>query len=1228
MQKLHRGNKVPTRLSVIAACILGTVSQASYAVDAAGLLGKEIKIETRSDRGQYLWFEDGATELRWNGSGDTTSDFKVVAGAQPDTIAMLHIDTGKYLSCVCSGSGQLIANADIIGDFESYTVVDRGDDNFALVAANDKAVYSAFGSSAKFTRAFTWSNDPTSWEAQYTYEPANRPVPDTSAIKGEILGQTIRLKTVSDRGAYLWIEDGFSDSRWDGEENRSSIFEVVEAGTPDLIALRHLPTGKYLRCYCTPDAPSQSGALVLGSDHIEDGNKFLISDHGDVQLSLTAPNGKAVFAALGNGGKIVRAFSWAGDINHKQAQYTYEIVDLTREDKIFDASAPSSIDINTESSIFVSFDVTEERAIHFVLADTSNNVVFNASEQVDDQASKDFKIVLPELYSGNYEWQIFMSAVDDNTPISEVFTQSVMVNGVEFGDLDGDGDIDKKDTKAFNTLLKSGEPLGAEYDFNGDGKVDKNDYKALRALCTYDKCKVSLTLSEELVKARETLSTLIALMEDDGIDVEKEKMTLYTADIFLKWADWDAQHPDILQSHYSESGQIDIEEAAELAAWLPNFEREGARDIMQEAIDRLKKMRRESLVRRPGILVDYSRVDVSNQNLTQDGKPVFLADYTWKPLDPEFTRYYGAMDGHYIAPNFIQEDGSPRAYVYQQAQEQQETTIGAAFLSQNAIPNWIKENYPEIEDGIRIYGKYDIDHPASRQLLRDLFRHFSPLLKGKKFSELGYMLFNEPSYFTEVGTWNTGIVSQYTLDNYETWLSEKHGDISTLNNLWGSTYVSFDDVNETIPMPRALQGTPRWMDWMTFNNHRVTDFFAFMNNEIRKYDPDANSHAKLMPWLFSDAARDHGVDFEAITNLNTITSFDAGMQDGLDFGYKSWVDKYSFDWQTSLLTFDFLRSVKPDNVMYDSENHFILKSNYKNPQLNPDYVRAAYWSGFTSGIDATKTWVWSRNPDGSLFTNRGINSDFVISITQNPKVLHEITETVMDLNSYAEEITAIQHNRQPIRMFYSSVAGINSRDYMPAQRAMHESLYFEGEAIGFVTENILATQDVNWDVVVVHKTPMATLTEFNQLQAYLDQGGTVVIDDESFQTDEYGQAFPASLYASSGQLITANTATDATHQAMTVLTDKNTVSPVRVQEYANDALRTTGEKKLMIKQVSMADGKIVMSIVNTGLDDVDMSLESRADGTRLEFTSMLEYNQKAYMTTLKPFDVKLIEVLP
>ncbi|MFR9624076.1 MAG: beta-galactosidase, partial [Rikenellaceae bacterium] len=104
-------------------------------------------------------------------------------------------------------------------------------------------------------------------------------------------------------------------------------------------------------------------------------------------------------------------------------------------------------------------------------------------------------------------------------------------------------------------------------------------------------------------------------------------------------------------------------------------------------------------------------------------------------------------------------------------------------------------------------------------------------------------------------SWATGGVSSYTMANFKEWLEQRHCDIKVLNELWGTSFASFADVEITIPIAKTDLYTAKGYDWRLFNKYRVTDWFTFLSNSVKSYDPDANIHIKMVPRMLPKRRR-------------------------------------------------------------------------------------------------------------------------------------------------------------------------------------------------------------------------------------------------------------------------------------------------------------------------------------------------------------------------------------
>ena len=727
------------------------------------------------------------------------------------------------------------------------------------------------------------------------------------------------------------------------------------------------------------------------------------------------------------------------------------------------------------------------------------------------------------------------------------------------------------------------------------------------------------SLEEQAREQIERLEAMVSVAESKGVYVEREKMTLRTADFFLRCANLDEAHVSANAGSFKQLPNFKAD-ANSLAEGLPDFERTEVIKILDDAMERLGLILDGTYTRTQVPKVDYARARLQGDAIFQDGRPVFLADHIWKPAIPEFQEFYGALGSGYLSPSFvINEEGDISPKRLSELENKPTGNVGYIFLDNNNMPKWARDKYDNFGTGSRHYGKYDVDHPGARELYGALFKGTIPKVAGKNYRHLGYMLFNEPSYPTAAGVWNTGGVSGYTKTKFKSWLRKKHASIDALNQLWETEFASFDDVTITIPIDTEKQGTPEWYDWSVFNNDRITDWFRFMVREIRKYDPDAKFHIKLMPWLWTAATKDHGMDFEALTRLCNISGCDASAKSSNIWNkHDTWMDRFSFEWVNISMLFDFFKSVEPDQIIVDSETHFLSSVSFRDLHLPPDYVRATYWLAHMHGLCASENWYWARGADGE--TRRGGGS-YAGSNNQQPAVLNEMHATLIDLNTFSHEITAMQRQRKPLRIYYSLANAVNRKNYMEDVRANYESVFFEGIPLGFATAGILKEEDPsNWDAILVWKTERVAQEEFDAMQAYLNQGGTVIIDSNSFQENEYGKAHP-SLSQGGGTIIQIDTLDAMNHKAMAFMAMRGLLPEIKVTE--NNEL---GPKGCVWRCIKNDAGNHVLSMINLGKSTATVKLELRHATQGTACKDMINGIPVNAHPQLKPKEVFFVEV--
>ncbi len=728
--------------------------------------------------------------------------------------------------------------------------------------------------------------------------------------------------------------------------------------------------------------------------------------------------------------------------------------------------------------------------------------------------------------------------------------------------------------------------------------------------------------AQDAIDSMRQLRALMEQAKEKGIDVTREETTLWFAQQFLKFADWDEANQSAVAYAFAQYAPY-AERSEELAEEIPGFQRKKVQEILTASLNELSQVVSGEIQRRPVNKVDWQNIQVGDDKLLSGGKPIFLYDYFSKSVGRPLTDtavyndhlgaiYHGGENlypvDHDRAINsfLLKEDGSFDEALLREVTEIDNSNVGFLIYWNMGIPEWVEAREPEVRLGRSLFTGYDIDNPLVRDVWGKIARETGALTQGKKVTQLGYILANEPHWYSEAGHWSQNFqemnaISSYTRSHFRRWLEKKYnGDLNQLNQNWGTDFASFSVVNIEIPIQPDTRGTPIWYDWCRFNMDRSTDWFRFLQAKLKEGNPDADTHIKIMPNMYSENERSHGIDVEALTELTTMIGDDAKARETRLLNHKQperWESHYSLFWEELSMSYDFMESVSPNKIHVNSESHFLSASWWRDLDTSVEYVHAIYWLATLQGMDANMAWFWARDPDGSFedrlegelnFFDPALAGSFAGSVNQQPHVANAFTQVMYDLNSFSEEIFALRDQRRPLRLFHSETSAINKRFHMSEQFEMYERLFFEGFPVGFVTQNILLKQDHSlWDSVLVYKTEFVTRAELDALQAYLDQGGTVIVDDpRSLSKDEYGRPHASTLTASKGTLVLLDgTLTPTEIQQAALASIEGSLPKVTLSEQNG-----TEHKGVRWQAVPQPDGSYLLSAINLGKHNAKVTI--------------------------------------
>lgn len=705
--------------------------------------------------------------------------------------------------------------------------------------------------------------------------------------------------------------------------------------------------------------------------------------------------------------------------------------------------------------------------------------------------------------------------------------------------------------------------------------------------------------ANNLVKEVDTkiseLNVLLKKAKKKKIDVSREECALWMANTFMLYAAWDENNVKDNETQFKTWPTYKAD-AEKLAVELPTFERNEVKKMLETSIEELKAVIDGKYVRRAVPAIDWTNIKRSGNQFVNDKRPVFINDYFTKP-DFMSNEYLGKVDRLSLALSALKNVEGDLSTNGIKISNHPSKNSGYVLLWHGVPPTWGKTIDPEISLTGRHFTMYDIDNPTIRKMWEQTFASTIPLMKNKAYTDLGYILANEPHWFTKEKTWATGPVSKYTLENFKKWLQNKHKNIDRLNTLWETKYASFDEIDFKVPFPDNISKKPAGYDWMTFNMERVTDWFTFLNNGIKKYDPNAQTHIKIVPRLFTGGLMDHGIDMEALTELSDAAGNDAKIMGKQVYSKNKeyWEGYYSFNWKEMAMSYDFYKSVAPDKPNVNSESHFLSSSGYRDLYMKPEFVRTAYWLATLHGMNVNFSWFWAREEDGAIRSDlrnyngpdNAMSNAYVGSVVQQPRVANEVTKTMMDVNAFAPEMAQLQNLKKPVRLFYSKTNAIRSGTISADNLyELYRSLYFEGLSLGFVTEKIINKQNnSDWDHILIANTECVTVNELDALRNYLKNGGTIIMDKASLLKNEYGEALPYSLLDCKGQIIIKDNMKLVVAESLSRLNSKDLMPTITIHEK-----NAIGTKGCTWRSLSTDNKSSIVSISNIGASKATLTV--------------------------------------
>jgi len=569
-----------------------------------------------------------------------------------------------------------------------------------------------------------------------------------------------------------------------------------------------------------------------------------------------------------------------------------------------------------------------------------------------------------------------------------------------------------------------------------------------------------------LIPQIDELRQLIRQGEERGIDLSYQRVTLTVAENFSQFARDDLASDDL---EIVARGMWNID-------WLAN------------AVPRASA-EAEAILRDPSRQLRVPRyktgpVDIRDGAFWQEGRPLFfvgMGHFGQVRRDIPIFPDYGfniaqiTISVGSVLPDENTVNEKPIEELLAVLDRAAEANVAVDLLLEpHGWPRWANEKYPEIAKEKIWYFDYRLDHPRAQEILKKYWSILIPRIAGHP-ALFSYCLFNEPRYTD---------YSEFSRSKFHDWLRKKHGTVARLNERYGSSYTSFDEV----PIPRNEADPALWYDWCRFNQDRFSEVHEWMIKTIHSLDPNTPVHSKVQAMLFDTYhIFPDGIDHEMWT-----TQTDISGNDNWSY-YRTKSGNYAAGWMRQAMYYDFQRSVAPEHPIFNSENHPIEDN--EPYWVSGRHIRTMYWQGALHGQGATTTWVWERG-GGSLGH----------SIITRANCTEALGKVALDLLRLGDEVVALQQIKPEVALLVVPASIPFSEDYLDEMKRAYEGLYFLGAPIGFVTDRQVRKGGLSaFKAVFVTRAMRIEDDLVALLGDYVADGGTLVVVGDSFAMDEYSR---------------------------------------------------------------------------------------------------------------------------
>lgn len=493
------------------------------------------------------------------------------------------------------------------------------------------------------------------------------------------------------------------------------------------------------------------------------------------------------------------------------------------------------------------------------------------------------------------------------------------------------------------------------------------------------------------------------------------------------------------------------------------------------------------------------------------------------------------------------------------------------LISPHYTPKWWLAKYPHTQYASGFL-RFDILRPEARTLMAEYIKALIGRLRQIPAPEEvinSICLQNEPVYFAN---WE----NPYTREQFDAFLKK---------NWPGVEFNLAAGLGEN-----AVRGA-----WNAFRKQVMTEWSAFLGEEVKKAWPEIPVHTKIM--IGHSVFCDHGVDPEAFARMSDYNGNDNYCMYG--------EGPYVSDWVRTAIGSELQYSMRPLSLS-NTENH-IIRDNEKRPIPNR-HIRTAILFQHLTGSSTLVTWVWNLyKPDAEKRIDFAVRGG--IALRPGNLIAHGLAQ--VDATRLAPEIIRFSQQEPTIALLYSpSTLNIDAAAYEERLRPVFTEAAFTGNRVRFLSERQLAEGDFGGvKLLLAVGAPNISPEAVAGMKKFLEKGGRIAADEHSLKRDPIDRplVLPFRPEAISGTVKAA--------ELKNKWFDAVAPSPVSLKELRPGVFfrQVPGEKP----------GTRLVCLVNFNRNPVRLALTGTK--SRLELFSNLPYPEEFELVPLEPLLIEAAE---